>query len=584
MGDKVDGLEDAIWRATEMLRGVVDATQYKDILLPLVALKWLSDRADNETPAFAIPPAASWDVIRKAHGRFDDALTCASTLIEEQNAPALDGVLPSTIWTNSEALGSESERNRLIGDLVAHFDAIEFGTDAAASSNAMGDVYELLVERFAGSTKLAGEFYTPRSIARLLAALVDPSEHMSICDPTSGSGGLLLYAARHVADNGGDPGTLSLHGQERNRATRAVGKLNLLLHGFDNIRVEAGDVIGDLRLLDDDGRLTKYDAAVLNPPFSSTWDRESAALDPHKRFTGFGALPPRRRADMAFVLHALAATTETGRVVSVLPFGPLFRGGAEATIRRNLVERDWFDTIIALPPGLFYATGIPVAVCVLNKSKPPQRCGQILFVDASGPDSFRGAKPRNELDPEHIDRIVETARAFADDESYARVVTADEVAANDFNLSVHRYVSAAPPPPPPPDVREALADLLSIEKESDATRKAMYASLSLLGLGVANDVRSVPLHYAVVYEFDDEARVRAYVPDLGGDPVAEGQWPDIAEAAVLATNSAVKGYLDGGVTPPSARLSLDEAFGVFSAGREGVVSGIMVGLVPVSVE
>ena len=304
---------------------------------------------------------------------------------------------------------------------------------------------------------------------------------MRICDPTAGSGGMLIYTAQFVQEQGGDRRNLVLHGQERNRGTLAAGKLNLLLHGLSAARLEEGDVIAEPRLLDDAGRLLAYDRVIANPPFSlKNWGHDFAPDDPHHRFDRYGAIPPRTRGDLAFLLHMLAVTTMTGMVGVVMPHGVLFRGGAEGKIRRGIVESDLFEAVIGLAPNLFYGASIPVAICVLNKAKPAARRGKVLFVDAAQEGYFRQGKAQNFLDPEHIDKIVAAYRDFEDVERFAHVADLAEIEANDFNLNISRYVDTSEPIEVL-SVDEALAQLREAERRHDEAVAKMDKLLAGLG-------------------------------------------------------------------------------------------------------
>ena len=294
---------------------------------------------------------------------------------------------------------------------------------------------------------------------------------------------MLIYAAQYVAEHGGDARNLVLHGQERNLGTLAIGKLNLLLHGLRSARYEAGDVIAEPRLLDADGRLLSYDRVIANPPFSlKNWGREYAADDPHRRFDRFGALPPKTKGDLGFLQHMLAVTEPGGMVGVVMPHGILFRGGTEGTIRRGIVEADLFEAVIGLAPNLFSGASIPVAICVLNKAKPPERRGKVLFIDANQEGGFRPGKARNFLDREHLDRIADAFRAFEDAERFAHVAGIEEIAANDFNLNISRYVDTAEPIEVP-SVEDALAELRAAESRRDSAARRMDALLAELGYG-----------------------------------------------------------------------------------------------------
>ena len=248
---------------------------------------------------------------------------------------------------------------------------------------------------------------------------------------------MLIYAAQYVREHGGDLRNLALHGQERNLGTLAIGKLNLLLHGLRSARLESGDVIAEPQLTDLSGHLESYDRVIANPPFSlKNWGNDFAPTDPHHRFDRYGAIPPKTRGDFAFLLHMLAVTNAEGMVGVVMPHGILFRGGAEGKIRRGIVEADLFEAIIGLAPNLFFGASIPVAICVLNKAKPHERRGKVLFVDAAQEGYFRQGKAQNFIDTEHIGKIVEAYRAFEEVERFAHVADIKEIEANDFNLNI----------------------------------------------------------------------------------------------------------------------------------------------------
>ena len=254
-------------------------------------------------------------------------------------------MLAGTNWNDESKLGSPANRERIIRSLLSHFDGLDLRDenlreDGAGGGNVLGDAYEYLINRFADDAgKKGGEFYTPRPVVRLIIELLQPREGMRICDPTAGSGGMLIYAAQYVQEHGGDLRDLALHGQERNLGTLAIGKLNLLLHGLRAARLEAGDVIAEPGLVDGTGRLLSYDRVIANPPFSlKNWGHDFAPNDPHHRFDRYGAVPPRTRGDLAFLLHMLGVTNAQGMVGVVMPHGVLFRGGAEGKIRRGIVE------------------------------------------------------------------------------------------------------------------------------------------------------------------------------------------------------------------------------------------------------
>ena len=292
---------------------------------------------------------------------------------------------------------------------------------------------------------------------------------------------MLIYAAQYVREHGGDLRNLALHGQERNLGTLAIGKLNLLLHGLRSARLEAGDVIAEPQLTDPSGRLESYDRVIANPPFSlKNWGHDFAPNDPHHRFDRYGAIPPKTRGDLAFLLHMLGVTNSEGMVGVVMPHGILFRSGAEGKIRRGIVEADLFEAVIGLAPNLFFGASIPVAICVLNKAKPIERRGKVLFVDAAQEGYFRQGKAQNFIDSEHIGKIVEAFRAFEEVERFAHVADLEEIESNDFNLNISRYVDTTEPVEVM-SVEEALAQLRDAEQRRDEAVAKMDELLAELG-------------------------------------------------------------------------------------------------------
>ena len=369
-------LQSKLWQAADILRGQIDSADYKSYIFSMLFLKRLSDRFDEEVAnavtagvsraaavsdpdehQFAVPETAHWSQIVKAAMNLGEALNVASHEIEDANAGRIDGVLTGTNWNDESKLGSPANRERIIRSLLNHFNDLDlrdtnFASDREGTGNVLGDAYEYLIYQFADDAgKKGGEFYTPRSVVRLIVELLQPKEGMRICDPTFGSAGMLIFAADYVQEQGGNRRNLVLEGQERNLGTFAIGKLNMLLHGLASARLAPGDVIVEPGLVDHEGRLQSYDRVIANPPFSmKNWGHEFAPADPHHRFDRYGAVPPRTRGDLAFLLHMLGVTNAQGMVGVVMPHGVLFRGGAEGKIRKGIVDADLFEAVIGLAP------------------------------------------------------------------------------------------------------------------------------------------------------------------------------------------------------------------------------------------
>ena len=502
-------LESKLRGAADIIRGQIDSSDYKNFIFPMLFLKRISDRfaeeveravadgvppeaaeADYDEHEFFVPAEARWDVVVRESMNLGEVVNRASVEIEKANAPRLDGVLRNTNWNDESKLGNPISRDRMIKDLLRHFDVLDL-SDANLTAegepgavNVLGDAYEYLIERFSDDAgKNGGEFYTPRSVVRLIVELLAPAEGMRICDPTAGSAGMLIYAAQYVAEHGGDVRNLVLHGQERNLGTLAIGKLNLLLHGLRAARYEHGDVIADPQLLDERGRLYSYDRVIATPPFSlKNWGRDFASGDPHHRFDRYGALPPKTRGELGFLQHMLAVTNPGGMAGVVMPHGLLFRVGTEGAIRKGIVEADLFEAVIGLPPNMFSGASIPVVICVLNKDKPPERRGKVLFIDANQAGGFRPSKYRNFIDREHAGRIADAFRAFNDEERFAHVADLDEIASNNFNLNISRYVDTTDPIDVP-----SIEDALVLMREAEGKRDKAAARMDklLAGLGYA---------------------------------------------------------------------------------------------------
>ena len=449
----------ALWNACDTFRGAFDSSEYKNYILVFMFIKYLSDvwkdhynelkerYGDDELliqrklkrERFVLPPNCSFEYIYEHRNDTDigEKIDTIFAKIEEYNIEKLDGVFRN-ISFNSDKLGQTKDRNRRLKNLINDFAKPELDFRPSlweGKQDILGEAYMYLLEKFAsGAGKKGGEFFTPKEVSGLLAKLVAPKEGDRIFDPTAGSGSLLIKVAEETKDAQGKPtNNFAIYGQESNGDTWALSKMNCFLHKMDSAQIEWCDTINNPKLIEGDA-LMKFDIVVANPPFSlDKWGHENAEADRYKRF--LRGIPPKSKGDYAFILHMIETAAPKGRVGVIVPHGVLFRGSAEQKIRQKLIEENLLEAVIGLPTNLFYGTGIPAAILIFNKAKTTKN---ILFIDAS--KDFEDGKKQNVLRTQDIDKIVATYKDFETIEKYSSVVKPKEVAENDYNLNIPRYV------------------------------------------------------------------------------------------------------------------------------------------------
>ena len=497
MNKKINQTEinEIVWRACDTFRGTLDPAQYKDYILVMLFLKYMSDlwkekRAQFETQyhgdkqrveralsreRFVMPPESDFDFLygKRRETNIGELINIALERIEDTNKSKLENVFRNIDFNSEPYLGQTKDRNRRLIHLLEDFanPKLDLRPSHIGNQDVIGNAYEYLIAHFAAdSGKKGGEFYTPAEVATLLARLLEPKPGDRICDPACGSGSLLIRVAQEVPEN-----NFALFGQESNGSTWALCRMNMFLHGMDGARIEWCNTINSPRLVEGD-RLMKFNIVVANPPFSlDKWGADEAAHDPFNRF--WRGIPPKSKGDYAFISHMVeTALQNEGRVGVIVPHGVLFRGGAEGKIRRAMIEENLLKAVIGLPANLFYGTGIPAAILIFDKGKKTK---DVLFIDASR--EYRDGKKQNYLREEDIEKIVKAFKAFKNVDKYAHQATIDEIKENDFNLNIPRYVDTFE--------EEAEVDIPAVQKEIEKleaelaiTRKQMDKYLKELGV------------------------------------------------------------------------------------------------------
>lgn len=488
-------INDTLWRACDTFRGTLDPAQYKDYLLVMLFLKYVSDvwtdkKAELDQKyggdkirveralareRFVVPAESHFRYLydRRDSANIGELINIALEKIEDANRAKLENVFRNIDFNSEPYLGETKDRNRRLKNLLQDFasSVLDLRPSRIGNLDVIGNAYEYLIGQFASDAgKKGGEFYTPAEVATLLAKLLEPKPGETIYDPACGSGSLLIRVAREVGSS-----DYFLYGQEVNGGTWALCKMNMFLHGVDNAHIEWGDTLNNPKLVEGD-HLKKFHVVVANPPFSlDKWGAENAASDQFRRF--HRGTPPKSKADYAFVSHMVESAVEDGgRVGLIVPHGVLFRGGAEAKIRQGLIEENLVDAVIGLPTNLFFGTGIPAAILLFRKGRTTK---DIMFIDGSR--DYADEKGQNRLRPQDIEKVVAAFKAASDVEGYAHRTSVEEIRGNDYNLNIPRYVETFQQQPEV-DLGAIQREITSLEAELSKTRQAVSEHLKKLGL------------------------------------------------------------------------------------------------------
>lgn len=495
-----------LWRACDTFRGKVDSSVYKDYVLVMLFIKYVSDiykehkeelmkKFDNDEEMvkrqmsyerFVLDEISTFDYIydKRNQPNIGEIINTALAHVEEENKTKLRGVFKNIDFNSEAVLGNTKERNAMLKHLLEDFKNLDLRPSRLVGEDVIGNAYEYMIANFASDAgKKGGEFFTPSEVSELLSRLVKPKENDRIYDPTCGSGSLLIKAYNKIPS-----GKAQIYGQERNGQTHSLCRMNMFLHSIDDAKIAWGDTLSNPLHLEND-KLMKFQVVVANPPFSlDKWamgfvgegnDKEfkmEEGLDPYKRFSW--GVPPSSKGDYAFVLHMLHSLAEGGRMGVVLPHGVLFRGASEGKVRQKIIDMNLLDAVIGLPSNLFFGTGIPACVLVFKQNRDRE---DVLFVDASGDNYYEKGKNQNKLREEDISRIVDAYEKYEDIEKYAHVATKKEIVENDYNLNIPRYVDTFEEEEMV-DMDEVAEKIASIKAELVEVEGQMVKYLKELGL------------------------------------------------------------------------------------------------------
>ncbi|SDX41455.1 type I restriction-modification system subunit M [Paenibacillus sp. PDC88] len=509
MSEKVTSqqINAVLWQAADTFRGKIDSSTYKDYILTMLFIKYLSDaykehveeytkRYDGDQQRiqralsrerFVLDELSTFDYLysKRTDAEIGEIINKALERLENENTGKLRGVFRNIDFNSEATLGKAKERNAILRAMLEDFNKLTLKPSVVGNEDVIGDAYQFMIERFASDAgKKGGEFFTPSMVSELLARLVKPKENDRIYDPTCGSGSLLIKVANQVPNK-----KVAIYGQERNGQTHSLALMNMYLHGIDDAKIEWGDTLSNPLHLED-GKLMKYQAIVANPPFSlDKWAmgfagegntdekfKMEASLDQHRRFEW--GVPPSSKGDYAFVQHMLYSLAENGRMATILPHGVLFRGASEKKIRKEIIELNLLDAVIGLPEGLFFGTPIPACIMLFKKDRKRK---EVLFIDASGEGNYEKDKNQNKLRDEDLQKIIKTYERFEAIKKYSYVASNEEIREKDFNLKISSYVETYEEQEQV-DLKAVKENIMSIKQEIQKVEAQMEQYLKDLGL------------------------------------------------------------------------------------------------------